>query len=139
MLASMRHDIGNMRALGWSYPAGAENDPRAPWNEPDAELAWEDVRDDAVEREVDAITDDGIESGVFGWMQADPERKAVLDDLVADMVHTALIRRGDRRDDAVLALATSLKPWVERYVDAWPTAKRHEFLADREAEARDDD
>ena len=21
--------------LGWSYPAGAYNDPRAPWNEPD--------------------------------------------------------------------------------------------------------
>ncbi len=24
--------------LGWDYPAGAENDPRAPWNQRDAEL-----------------------------------------------------------------------------------------------------
>jgi len=24
-----------MSALGWSYPAGAENDPNAPWNQVD--------------------------------------------------------------------------------------------------------
>lgn len=23
------------KAFGWDYPAGAENDPRAPWNQPD--------------------------------------------------------------------------------------------------------
>lgn len=25
-----------MTAFGWSYPAGAENDPNAPWNQGDA-------------------------------------------------------------------------------------------------------
>lgn len=25
-----------MSVFGWHYPAGAENDPRAPWNTPDA-------------------------------------------------------------------------------------------------------
>ena len=38
--------------FGWNYPAGAENDPRAPWNQDESgECESEGCREDAVEGE----------------------------------------------------------------------------------------
>lgn len=139
MNAAHSLDTRNDRALGWAYPAGAEHDPRAPYNQPDADLEWEDVCDDAIEDEVDALTGDGLECGVVRWMQADAVMAETLRDHLDDLAHKLLIRRHASRLDALDEFIRGMRPWVEKYVDAWTPAQRNEYLAEHEAEAADRD
>lgn len=52
--------------FGWDYPAGAENDPDAPWNQRDEEDEGEgetqqEMRDRIAEDKADAARDEEVE------------------------------------------------------------------------------
>ena len=54
--------------FGWDYPAGAENDPDAPWNQRDEEDDGEgetrqEMRDRIAEEKADAARDEEGEKG----------------------------------------------------------------------------
>lgn len=46
--------------FGWSYPAGAEHDPNAPWNQPDLPEECPTCRKSSTDEDGDALHD-----GVF--------------------------------------------------------------------------
>ena len=53
--------------FGWDYPAGAENDPDAPWNQHDDEEdegeTRQEMRDRIAEEKADAARDEEVEKG----------------------------------------------------------------------------
>ena len=53
--------------FGWDYPAGAENDPDAPWNQHDDEgdegETQQEMRDRIAEEKADAARDEEVEKG----------------------------------------------------------------------------
>lgn len=125
--------------FGWHYPAGAENDPNAPWNEPDYEAAWDDVRDQAVEQEIEALTDEGLESGTVQWMRHHHEHTKAFDTLMEDLTHETTIACTDQlRTDARSRFLKAMKPWVERYVDeGWSDDQKNDLITRRAQDAAD--
>lgn len=64
--------------LGWDYPAGAENDPNAPWNQPDIE-ACDDCGD---EHDPDDLVEHFTRGGRARYLcrRCDAEREALEED-----------------------------------------------------------
>jgi hypothetical protein len=140
METTMGYDTSASHTLGWAYPAGAENDPRAPWNQADAMDAWDAAaRDRAIELETDALADEGIEAGVIVWMGKDAELEAVLADWSDNLVHDTLVARSElARNEAVAKFTAGIAPFVPRYVDAWTKRQVAEFLETEADNAYDD-
>ena len=90
------------RVFGWNYPAGAEHDPRAPWNEPeeaeyvrlDRELArmaasLSRLRRHKVSIETDGAVDEPatviIRVDGVDWSRLEEELENTLKDIVSAM------------------------------------------------------
>ena len=63
-----------MNDFGWAYPAGAEHDPRAPWNAVEVEVYCSECGHVTYDLEVgDPCPDCGDEFGTTMWEYIAPE------------------------------------------------------------------
>lgn len=124
--------------FGWDYPAGAEHDPRAPYNQPDPP-DFDDYRDEAVDRAVEDCEESGRHADVILRMLEDDNRRGLLEDALLDLGHAALTGNDLDLCEAKDRFRSTVRRWAESHVDAWDDTAKADFANDRAAETENDD
>lgn len=108
---------------------GHPDGPDAP---PTTAEVFEQYEDDAVQFALDQMTDDGLDSPLILWMEADDGRKQTLRETFDSLAHMSLTSSGDKLAGAIQGTVTGMRFWAEKYVGGWDNAQKNEFIWDKE-------
>jgi hypothetical protein len=91
--------------FGWSYPAGAENDPNAPYNQPDPIEDTDEFQDKKLEMWNEAIMDTSYMLEAIGERPED------------DLKMLARAIRGNQNGTHTVAIGAWVTEWVTKYCE----------------------
>ncbi len=88
-------------------------------------------RNDAIEKEIESLDNDGMDAEVIYWMMANEDLQFALRDTIDGFAHAVLTARGENaRVEAIDRYRQSMIKRIEQYVDSWDATRQSEFMAE---------